>query len=227
MEKETELKRLERGLFIVFEGIDGSGKSTQCSRLRDSFVIKGIDAILTREPTDGPWGKKIREIAAAGRDGISPEEEMEIFVRDREQHVSEVIRPALDAGRVVVCDRYYYSTIAYQGALGLDAEEIRRQNEDIQKFPKPDLVIYLDLEPWQGVGRISEHRDGGANVGYEKEDFLKKVKQNFEAMDYDNFVKVEAMGCQRAIAKTISEIVRDRLGVDLTATGFSDVSCRN
>lgn len=227
MENDMELKRLEKGIFIVFEGLDGSGKTTQCSRLKDSFLTKGIEAILTREPTSGPWGMKIREIAAKGRDNITPEEEMSYFVNDRRQHVDEVIQPALDAGKVVVCDRYYYSTIAYQGALELDQAEIRRQNEEVNGFPRPDLVIYLDLEPWQGVSRISEQREGGTNVGYEKEEFLKKVKANFEAMSDDNFVKVEAMGCQRAIAKIIAETVRDRLGIDLTNTGFSDVSCRD
>ncbi len=210
-----KLKRLTEGFFIVFEGLDGSGKTTQCKCLRDAFRRAGIDTVFTREPTDGPWGRKIREIAAKGRDNITPDEEMSFFVNDRRQHVDEVIRPALDAGKVVICDRYYYSTIAYQGALGLDRAEIRRQNEVINVFPKPDLVIYLDIEPRRGVERIREQREGGANVGYEKEEFLKKVKENFDAMDDYNFVKVKAVGNRDDIAETIVEIVRDRLGFDL------------
>ena len=225
MEDELNVKRLEKGIFIVLEGIDGSGKTTQASRLADSFVLSGIDAVMTREPTDGQWGRRIREIAKNGRDGVSLQDELEIFLKDREEHVKEFIQPALDEGRVVVCDRYYYSTMAYQGALGLDPAEIRRLNEDVNKFPKPDLVIMIEIEPWQGISRIEKDRAGGANAGYERDDFLKKVKAIFDSMPDGNIRRTPGMGCQRAIAKQISDIVKESLGFDLSKSGFTDLSC--
>jgi len=221
MEDNLDVKPLEKGLFIVLEGIDGSGKTTQAARLRDALLLSGIDTVLTREPTGGKWGKKIREIASSGRQGVTTEEELEYFLEDREEHVREVIAPALEAGKVVVCDRYYYSTMAYQGALGLDPEEIRRRNEE-RGFPRPDLVIYVDVEPWQGLKRIEEGRSGGANVGYEKREYLGKVKEIYDSMNDGNIRRTPGMGCQRAVGKQVADIVREELGLDLSAAGTVD-----
>src|SRR5690606_29927239 len=107
---------MPRGLFIVLEGIDGTGKSTQAVRLGEWFSRAGHEVLISREPTDGPWGRKLRESAATGR--LSADEELECFLEDRRQHVRELIEPALREGKVVILDRYYFSTMAYQGARG-------------------------------------------------------------------------------------------------------------
>ena len=133
---------MRHGLFIVIEGIDGTGKSTHARRLGGWFESQGRVVVLSREPTDGPWGKKLRESAATGR--LSPEDELEYFLNDRRQHVTEIIAPALAAGKVVILDSYYFSTMAYQGARGFDPAEIRRRNEEFA--PVPDLLLILDLE---------------------------------------------------------------------------------
>lgn len=202
---DTDTKRLKKGLFIVFEGIDGSGKSTQARRLRDTLAARGLDVVLTREPTDGPWGRKIRDIAARGRSGTSLDQEINIFVQDRKEHVAQVIRPALRRGAIVICDRYYFSTIAYQGALGADPEALRRLNEKTHRFPAPHVVFFIDVAPRVGLNRINKTR-GGANAGYEKRDFLERVKAGFDAMDDPFFVRIPGARRPPAVAAQILEI---------------------
>ena len=124
---------MSQGLFIVIEGIDGTGKSTQSKRLAEWFRSRGREVVLSREPTDGPWGKKLRESATTGR--LSAEEELECFLNDRREHVEMSIKPALAEGKVVILDRYYFSTMAYQGARGFDPVEIRRRNEAFGRSP--------------------------------------------------------------------------------------------
>lgn len=114
--------------------------------------------MLTHEPTDGPWGRLLRESATSGR--LSPEEELETFLKDRKQHVDELIRPSLEAGKVVITDRYYFSTVAYQGARGFDPGELLRRNEEIAI--EPHLLVLMDLDPRVSLQRI-DHRDGVTN----------------------------------------------------------------
>ena len=119
------MKRLpDSGLFIVLEGIDGAGKSTQIRCLTEKLAASGRPPVVSREPTDGPHGRRLRESATRGR--LSAEEELATFLADRREHVSNLILPSLAAGKVVVLDRYYFSTAAYQGARGFDWREIVR-----------------------------------------------------------------------------------------------------
>jgi dTMP kinase len=138
------------GVFLVVEGIDGAGKTTQVAKLADALRAAGLDVVTSREPTDGPWGKAIRESAVTGR--LSAEDELEHFVRDRREHVDGLIVPALAAGQVVLLDRYYYSTIAYQGERGLDVDWLERHVREGN--PLPDRVLFFDLTPEQGRARI-------------------------------------------------------------------------
>jgi len=173
-----------QGLFIVLEGIDGTGKSTQAKRLGDWFRERGRDVVLSREPTDGPWGKKLRESASTGR--LSPEDELEYFLKDRQQHVNEVIQPALDAGKVVILDRYYFSTMAYQGARGFDPAEIRTRNEAFA--PEPDLLLILDLDVDTAHQRIG-HRGDSTNE-FEKHESLTRCRDIFLSLKNEAFVRV-------------------------------------
>src|SRR5512137_250225 len=116
------------GLLIVLEGIDGSGKTTQAQALLRRLRRRGRRAVFFREPTRGRWGREIKRLAARA-DSLTPEEELKLFVEDRRENVEKNLRPALAAGKVIVLDRYYFSTIAYQGAKGIDTRRIRRMNE--------------------------------------------------------------------------------------------------
>lgn len=172
------------GLFIVLEGIDGTGKSTQSKRLADWFRERGREVVLSREPTDGPWGKKLRESASSGR--LSAQDELECFLKDRAQHVDEVIRPALDAGKVVILDRYYFSTMAYQGARGFDPLEIRARNEAFA--PRPDLLLILDLDVDTAHQRIG-HRGDSTNE-FEKHASLTRCREIFLTLKDEAFVRI-------------------------------------
>ncbi|MBN2206697.1 MAG: dTMP kinase, partial [Candidatus Aminicenantes bacterium] len=176
-----------RGLFVVLEGIDGTGKSTQAALLADRLGGLGIPAVVLREPTDGTWGRRIR--AKARRAGsLTPAQELALFIRDRRENVAANIRPALARGDTVVLDRYYYSTIAYQGARGLDPRRIRRLNEAFA--PRPDLVFILDLDPARALGRLRGR--GPRDELFEREDYLRKVLRIFRSFRGKRFVRIDA-----------------------------------
>ena len=181
---------MNRGLLIVFEGIDGTGKSTQCSMLTDLLNKKGIASISFAEPTRGKWGMKIRQLLTEGRKGISPEEELTWFINDRKEDVENNINPALKEGKVVLMDRYYFSTAAYQGALGFDPQEIREDNE---KFaPIPDRVLIFHNSPEKSLERIESSREGKSS--FEKRDYLIEVQNIFKKFTGPNirFVSSDA-----------------------------------
>jgi len=172
------------GLFIVIEGIDGTGKSTQARKLGEWFEKQGREVLISREPTDGPGGRKLRESAATGR--LSPQDELQYFLNDRRQHVDEKIAPALAAGKVVILDRYYFSTMAYQGARGFDPAEIRRMNEEFA--PVPDLLLILDLDVDTAHARIG-HRGDSTNE-FEKHESLTRCRGIFLSLKDEPFVCV-------------------------------------
>ena len=171
-------------MLIVIEGIDGTGKSTQARLLADHLTSQGKTVILSREPTDGPWGTLLRNSAENGR--LSPEEELEAFLKDRKQHVTEKINPALAAGHTVILDRYYFSTMAYQGARGFDPQEIRRKNESFA--PVPDLLIILDLDVDTAIQRIGIRGDT-ANE-FEQRTNLECCREIFLSLKNEPFAKV-------------------------------------
>lgn len=193
-----------RGLFIVIEGIDGTGKSTQARRLADWLVSQGREVVLSREPTDGPWGRKLRESAASGR--LSPAEELQYFLSDRRQHVEETIAPALAAGKVVILDRYYFSTMAYQGARGFDPAEIRRMNEEFA--PVPDVLLILDLDVDNAHQRIGSRGDS-ANE-FEKRESLERCREVFLSLAKEPFARViDSTGTLDEVTEEIRRVIAE------------------
>lgn len=144
------------GVLVAFEGIDGSGKTTQASMLQDWGEGLGFEVVSTKEPTAGQWGRQIRESKFTKR--MAPLDELNCFVNDRREHVATKILPALQRGALVIVDRYYYSTVAYQGARGLDPREVLKLNRGFA--PIPDLVFLLDVEPRLGLERITKRGEG-------------------------------------------------------------------
>ncbi|MCF6291388.1 MAG: dTMP kinase [Desulfobacterales bacterium] len=189
------------GRLIAFEGIDGTGKSTQVRLLAEELIRRGHRVVMTREPTDGPFGQRIRRLYS-DRNSVSRQEEMELFVADRRQHVDEVILPALGDGKVVITDRYYYSTAAYQGAAGLDPEEIIRRNEEFA--PRPDLVLLLELDPAQGIDRIRNSRNEELNA-FEQEESLARVATVFNRLQGDHIQRLDA---SRSVAGVHDEVLQ-------------------
>lgn len=174
------------GFLVVFEGIDGTGKSTQANLLAAYVESRGLAVMQSREPTYGPYGKALRESATSGR--RSPDEELELFILDRRQHVEEALGPALASGTFVIVDRYYLSTAAYQGARGLDPEMILRRNEEFA--PIPDIAVLLELEVADGRDRIRGRGDGDGDL-FEVEEELRQVARVFAALDRPYIFRID------------------------------------
>ena len=179
--------RLKKGFLIVLEGIDGAGKSTQARRLLRKLRALGYETVSFREPTRGKWGRDIKRMAKTAG-SLTPEEELDLFVKDRRENVRKNIRPALSGEKVVILDRYYFSTIAYQGAKGIDPDRIRRLNE---RFAiKPDLVFILDIEAGRGLGRIRKRKK--KDLLFERERYLARVRKIFGGFRGRKFVHLDA-----------------------------------
>jgi dTMP kinase len=168
---------IPRGFLVAVEGIDGSGKTTQAERLARYCREKRLTYILSKEPTSGKYGQLIRNSAMRGR--LSTEEEIDILLKDRREHVEQVIHPALNREEVVILDRYYFSTAAYQGARGADPEIILAQNEVFA--PPPDLLVILDVSPQTGLQRIRDRGDEPNK--FETLDSLERARAIFNQID--------------------------------------------
>jgi dTMP kinase len=168
-----------RGRLVAIEGIDGTGKSTLAGALADALRRRGEDVVVSFEPTKGKYGRQVRELAVTGREGVTPEREAELFTLDRFEHVRDVIEPALAAGKTVILDRYFYSTMAYQGARGLDPIKIEEANAFA---PKPDLLVLLDLTVAEALERIMKKR-GSIPDHFEGKEYLTQVSKQFENLE--------------------------------------------
>ncbi len=192
--------RVPKGVLIVFEGIDGTGKSTQLELLAKALREKGYPVVSTREPTDGPYGKKIRNLYV-NRNGVSRKEELELFLADRREHVENLLLPALGDGKIVLCDRYYLSTIAYQGAAGFDLDEIMRMNSFA---PQPDLALIFQATPATSIERITKKRGDILN-DFEQVESLAKVATVFESLDLPYVRRIDATGTIESIHASVIE----------------------
>jgi dTMP kinase len=200
---------VKRGWLIAFEGLDGSGKTTQLALLASRLREAGHDVVETREPTDGPYGRRIRDLARGGG-RASPERELRWFVEDRRRHVAAVIRPALEAERVVLTDRYFLSSVGYQGARGLDPDRILADSE--AEFPLPDLAILLEIDPADGLARVGS-RAGAKEPGFEDPDFLARVSAILARVDRAYLVRIDARPEPAVVARAVAEAVCRRLGL--------------
>jgi dTMP kinase len=199
----TEFER--KGFLFVLEGIDGSGKTCACSELLAKLLSDGYDAIRLREPTlESKWGKEIRERSPAGE--LSPEEELDLYSKDRKWHITNRISPALDAGKVVLMDRYFFASGAYQSTvLDLHWSEILKLNRIELCAPEPNIVFILDVPAEVGLERATG-RTGKANLQFEKLDRLVKVRQHYlEMVEQDSGTFIVINACQ-TLEKVVDEI---------------------
>ena len=192
-------KRDDTGLFIVIEGIDGTGKSTQANMLKSALEKAGNTVELDREPSDGPYGKLLRDSAHTGR--LSPQEELDLFHKDRKQHVDELILPELEKGNIVILDRYYFSPMAYQGQRGFDQAELRATNEAFA--PQPDILFILDLPVSIALERIGVRGDT-ANE-FEQSDALQYCRDTFLSVSDEPFAHV--ISSEKSIEEIHAEMV--------------------
>lgn len=168
---------MDRGIFITFEGIEASGKSTQARMLCDYLTRKGYSPVLTREPGGTNLGRKIRDILLSHTDEIFPPvAELLLYEADRNIHLHNIIKPALDCGSIVVCDRFFDSTTAYQHyGRGIDLNIVRLLNSLASEGLNPDITFLLDLDVEVAFSRLKE-KDRMESQGIE---FYRKVREGF------------------------------------------------
>lgn len=190
------------GMLIVFDGIDGAGKTTQVLRLAEDLTSIGETITLSKEPTDGTYGSKLRASALSGR--LPFEEELNLFLEDRQEHLREKVLPALKAGHIVILDRYFYSTLAYQGARvgGLQKIETKIRKDVIH----PDLTFWIETPPSLAALRI-QVRDGVANH-FEKLDDLIKIDSIFREISQNerNFITIDG---SRSIDAVYADVINN------------------
>ncbi|MBS2000315.1 MAG: dTMP kinase [Candidatus Obscuribacterales bacterium] len=169
------------GTFVTLEGPEGAGKTTQLKQLSKQLDVLGIDHIVTRDPGGTPLGRQIRRILLNPENPVNPMSELLLYQADRAQHVGEVIMPALKEGKLVLCDRYTDSTMAYQGyARGIDFEIIEDLNKVATGGLRPYLTILFDLESSEGLSRL--HPGGHDRLEREAIEFHHKVRDGYHEL---------------------------------------------
>ena len=207
------------GLFLTVEGIDGSGKSTQAKALAKRLEAQGRTVVTTREPGGSPGAEEIRNLVLTGDPGRwSPTTEMLLFFASRRDHVEKTIRPALDRGDVVICDRFTDSTRAFQAGSRPDASGAARRQIDLLHDEviglDPDLTLIFDMDPAEalvrGVARATaELRFEGLGVGFQER--MRATYLDIAASAPDRCVVIDASGDEAAVAARVDAAVADRL----------------
>ena len=169
---------MDQGIFIVLEGIDGCGKSEQAKLLNDWLLAEGHDVLLTAEPTRNRIGKFIREILS-GKEEVDPKTLSLLFTADRVEHLNE-INSGLDRGRIVISERYYHSTVAYQAAQNVNSDWLLELNSFARE---PDLALFIDADP-----EISAKRTTTDEI-FENAEFLQKVRKNY--LEFNDMRKID------------------------------------
>lgn len=211
-------------MFITLEGIEGSGKTTEIKFLQDYFKQKGIDCIFTREPGGTEIGGQIRKVLLnPANTALTPYAELLLYVADRAQHINQVVLPALDAGKWVVCDRYFDATLVYQGyARGLDLDVMRELHRKMCRNLYPDLTVVFDLEPEQGLrralGDLSSGTRGNEESRFENETltFHRKIRNGYLDLaerDPIRFRVIDASGTPEEVHELFMQELEDYIKI--------------
>lgn len=197
---------MQKGLFITFEGCDGCGKTTQLELLAKYLQGKGYDVIVTREPGAKGLGEKLREILLNYDGEVSSNCESFLFLADRAQHIDTIVKPAIDAGKIVLCDRHIDSTAAYQGyGRGLDLEQINYLNNIATSGLKPDLTLLFDVDIETSMARVGNNKDRMENAGIE---FQEKVRHGYLELAKKEPKRIKVFDS----GKTIEQLHQEVLG---------------
>lgn len=197
------MKRLiPGGLLIAVEGIDGAGKTTVAATIAQWCGERGLLCALSKEPTSLKWGMKLRESAAGGR--LTLDEELDLFHKDREDHATNSITPALEEDAIMILDRYYWSTAAYQGARGAKVDDVMTFNEN--SFPVPDLVLLLDLPVATGQNRIRVR--GDQPNSFEDSEMQEKIRKIFLQLPPKSRARCEVVNASKPWRDVSRECLR-------------------
>jgi dTMP kinase len=196
------------GLFLTFEGIDGAGKSTQARRLAEALRAEGREVVLTREPGGSPGAEAIRRLLVEGEPGRwSGETEALLFTAARRDHLERIIRPALAAGRVVICDRFADSTRVYQGAARGDLRALVDRLHAAVIGLEPDLTLILDIDPALALGRGLARRSGEDRFERLGADFQARLRAGFRALAAEFPGRCRLIDAARPEAEVAAEVL--------------------
>ena len=202
------------GLFLAFEGVEGSGKSTQARLLGERLRAAGIDVIVAREPGSTPLGERIRQLVLEERGlGIPARSELFLMLAARAAFVEQVVAPALAEGKVVIADRFELSTLAYQGAgRGLPLDEIIRSNQLATGGIRPDATILLELEPEEGVRRQAAAAKEPDRMEREAREFHHRVARGYRdlADRVEGLIRIDGSGSIEAVRGRVESALRER-----------------
>ena len=196
---------ISKGLFITFEGADGCGKTTQIKLLDEYLRNKGCRTLLTREPGAKGLGEKLREILLNYDGEVSPNCEAFLFLADRAQHIDCVIKPAVEKGIVVLCDRHADSTIAYQGyGRGVNIDELHHLNNIATSGMKPDLTFVFDVDVETSQARVGENKDRMESAGIE---FFERVRNGFLEIAKQEPERVKVINSKQSIEEIHKQVI--------------------
>ncbi len=204
------------GLFVTFEGIDGSGKSTQIERCAEALRQQGLKVVVTRNPGGTVFGQELRQILLHSSHAVSPLSELLLFMADRAQHMEEVVLPALEAGKVVLCDRHGDSTVAYQGyGRGLSVEMIEELNRLATQGHLPHLTILLDASPERLAARVTQ-RGAVDRMEGEAKAFHDRVRDGYLQLAKRHPERIQVLNADTpvdALHQQVMALVQSRLPV--------------
>ena len=190
---------VKNGIFIVIEGLDGSGKTTQAAILAEKF-FKTYNVLLTAEPSSGKIGKFIRECYLYENERLPTEAEALLFAADRIEHMHNEVKPALDKGKLVICDRYIYSSLAYQGSAGLSLDWIKTINT---RSLQPDLSVFIDVSPEKVLERLQRKKSVMETL-----DTQRKVREVYlKYVDNGELIRIDGDKEKRLVAEDLYRVV--------------------
>ncbi len=197
---------MKRGLFITFEGADGCGKTTQMGLLAQYLTSKGYDVLLTREPGGKGLGEKIREILLNYEGEVSDRCESFLFLADRAQNIDITVNPAIEQGKMVLCDRHIDSTVAYQGyGRGLDIDRINKLNMLATDGKKPDLTFVFDIDTETSMKRVGKDKDRMESAGLE---FHNRVRQGYLELAKQEPERIKVVDATKSIEEIHAQVIK-------------------
>lgn len=195
---------MEKGLFITFEGADGCGKTTQINLLAQHLKEKGLEVVITREPGAKGLGEKVREILLNYDGEVSSNCEAFLFLADRAQNIDMIVKPAIDAGKIVLCDRHTDSTLAYQGyGRGVDLERAKMLNKIATSGLVPDLTYVFDIDVETSMSRVGKIKDRMESAGIE---FHEKVRNGYLEIAKQEPKRVKVINSKDSIENIFEQV---------------------
>ena len=196
-------------MLITIEGGEGAGKSTLIASLKQVLSDQGHVIVSTREPGGTALGEQVRNLLLSNQNRMTAKTELLLLLAGRTQHIDEVLKPALSEGKVVLCDRFNDSSVAYQGhARGLGIDHVKALCDQVCKNFAPDVTLYLDIPPEEGLKRAGQEQQGPDRFEQEALDFHQKVREGFHQIAASEPLRVSIIDARQSVEKVLEEALK-------------------